>query len=99
MTDELNEQCLQLFDIWCERRSVIPLCCLMRVWPILNSARSSRLRFFDALRDLAQWHDEALSHEDRDIVLRLLASEGKDKRAEEVDTTVDRGFGEADYAT
>lgn len=30
---ELNEKCLVLFDAFCQRRSVIPLACLMHAWP------------------------------------------------------------------
>ncbi|MGP8431881.1 hypothetical protein ACT2FY_00630 [Paraburkholderia fungorum] len=36
-TDEverINSICLSLFDMWCENRSLVPLCYLMHCWPL-----------------------------------------------------------------
>ena len=72
LPDALHDLCLQLFDIWCEKRSVIPLAYLMHAWPTSNPDAQARGRLLCALRDLQMWHAEALSKEEHQMIGRLL---------------------------
>ncbi|SIT37342.1 conserved hypothetical protein [Paraburkholderia ribeironis] len=54
--EHINVMCLQLFDRWCEARSVVPLRHLLRGWPLMNSDPESLRRLGTALRDLRREH-------------------------------------------
>ncbi|WP_308422863.1 hypothetical protein [Paraburkholderia caffeinilytica] len=47
---------MQLFDVWCESRSVVPLTYLLKGWPLTNSDPEAIRRLGNALRDLRRHH-------------------------------------------
>jgi len=75
--DDINHMCLQLFDGWCERRSVVPLAYLMHVWPLLNSGRLLRGRLQATLMELQRFHPELLTQTDHLRIRRVLSIEEK----------------------
>lgn len=50
--EHVNAICSRLFDLWCEKRSVIPLTYLLQGWPLMNSDPAALRRLGNALRDL-----------------------------------------------
>lgn len=77
--DELQQLCLQLFDSWCERRSVVPLAYLLHGWPILDAEARGRTRLHGALRHLQTCHAETLSADDHQLIGRVLAHHMEDR--------------------
>ncbi|SIT37356.1 conserved hypothetical protein [Paraburkholderia ribeironis] len=57
----LNTACERLFEIWCERRSVIPLSYLLHCWPLPDKGYASVKRLSEGLRELGQANPDALS--------------------------------------
>ncbi|MFM0207105.1 hypothetical protein PQQ96_06815 [Paraburkholderia sediminicola] len=50
--EHINAVCMHLFDLWCESRSVVPLACLLKGWPLTNSDPDAIRCLGNALRDL-----------------------------------------------
>jgi len=69
---EVDEICLQLFDSWCEQRSVLPLAYLMHVWPVVGSTKGSSERLSSSLGELATYHPEALTSHELGLITRLI---------------------------
>ncbi|RDK00994.1 hypothetical protein [Paraburkholderia lacunae] len=57
----INSICLNLFDTWCENRSVTPLGYLLHCWPLLDSGPRAIRRLGDTLRELRKSHPETLN--------------------------------------
>jgi hypothetical protein len=72
--DEINRLCTHLFDIWCERRSVIPLAFLMHAWPILKTATLARTHLLNTLQELRQLHPDSLTEEDHQVIEQVLST-------------------------
>jgi hypothetical protein len=72
--DEIDRLCVHLFDIWCERRSVIPLAFLMHAWPILKTAPLARTHLLNTLQELRRLHPDSLTEEDHQIIEQVLST-------------------------
>ncbi|CAG4887936.1 hypothetical protein LMG31841_00548 [Paraburkholderia saeva] len=70
---DLHALCLYLFDVWCERRNVIPLAYLMHNWPMVSATAETRTRLVKAFRDLQKWHADALFPAEHQMISRVLA--------------------------
>lgn len=70
---DLHALCLYLFDVWCERRNVIPLAYLMHSWPMVSATAETRTRLVKAFRDLQKWHADALLPAEHQMISRVLA--------------------------
>jgi hypothetical protein len=75
MREEIDRLCIQLFDNWCERRSVVPLAYLMHAWPVLKAALRARTNLLNTLRELRQFHPDLLSESDHQIIEQVFAIE------------------------
>jgi hypothetical protein len=69
---EMNDLCLQLFDRWCEARSVIALSYLMTAWPIAVPEPPSARHLCDVLRNLMTAHSDCLETDERQIAEKLI---------------------------
>ncbi|CAG9274846.1 hypothetical protein [Paraburkholderia unamae] len=54
--EELNALCTQLFDSFCEHRSVLPLAYLMHAWPLVEGSEHGLRTLRQSLLDLDRWH-------------------------------------------
>jgi hypothetical protein len=72
VTVEMNNLCLQLFDRWCETRSVIPFAYLMKAWPIAVPDPPSMMHLSDVLRNLTAAHSDCLETDERQIAEKLI---------------------------
>jgi hypothetical protein len=54
--EEITALCMQLFDSFCERRSVLPLAYLMHAWPLTEANEKGFRMLRQSLRDLSLWH-------------------------------------------
>jgi hypothetical protein len=70
---DLHALCLYLFDVWCERRNVIPLAYLMHNWPMVSAGAGARSRLIKAFRDLQKWHADASLPTEHQMISRVLA--------------------------
>ncbi|TDN63544.1 hypothetical protein B0G77_7215 [Paraburkholderia sp. BL10I2N1] len=59
--EHINTMCSRLFDLWCERRSIMPLTFLLRGWPLVSSDPEPLRRLGNAIRDLRRQHLHELS--------------------------------------
>jgi hypothetical protein len=50
--DDINAECSELFDVWCERRAARPLRHLLRAWPLTNGPTDDWGDLHEALRAL-----------------------------------------------
>ncbi|MFT0172208.1 hypothetical protein ACLKMY_24910 [Paraburkholderia mimosarum] len=71
--EDIDRLCIQLFDNWCERRSVLPLAWLMHAWPILKAAPLAMTRLLNSLHELREFHPDALGEEDHQVIEQVLA--------------------------
>jgi hypothetical protein len=71
--ENIDRLCALLFDSWCERRSVIPLAYLMHAWPILKAAPLAMTRLLNTLRELRQFHPDALSEDEHQVIEQVFA--------------------------
>jgi hypothetical protein len=72
VASEMNDLCLQLFDRWCEARSVVPLSYLMAAWPIAVPEPPSARHLSDVLRSLMSAHSDCLETDERQIAEKLI---------------------------
>jgi hypothetical protein len=56
VVEQVNSICLQLFDTWCETRSVTPLAYLMHCWPMIDSTPTAIRRLGETLHNLRRYH-------------------------------------------
>jgi hypothetical protein len=68
LTAQIDRGCLSLFELWCERRSVIELAYLMHGWPMSTPAPSRVARLSSSLRELMSSYPESFDVEDRHMV-------------------------------
>ena len=68
LTAQIDQGCLALFDLWCERRSVIKLAYLMHGWPMSAPAPSRIASLSSSLRELMRSYPETFDVEDRHMV-------------------------------
>lgn len=72
----IEDLCIQLFDLFCERRRVIPLTFLMRCWPIAGDALYRVSRLADTMNELITSCGDQLSGDECGViqdVLRLIS--------------------------
>jgi hypothetical protein len=65
---EVEQICGTLFERWCDRRSVIPLACLMRNWPIVSCSPPRIRQLSSSLRQLADSDHDSLDTDDRRLI-------------------------------
>jgi hypothetical protein len=70
----IDELCTSLFDLWCERRSLIPLAYLMHSWPILTVDPFVFKRLSDTLNELVKFHRDALTGLECKLACELLVT-------------------------
>lgn len=75
--DDVDNCCALLFERWCERRCVVPLAYLMRVWPMADPGSHQAQRLLGALRDLLRFNAEMLDANDRRLIRHALAAAGE----------------------
>ncbi|ABE33364.1 hypothetical protein Bxe_B2629 [Paraburkholderia xenovorans LB400] len=68
----VDDCCLTLFDAWCERRAVIPLCYLLNVWPIVSASGSAICRLYAILDEILSNEAEGLMDRERKIINTIL---------------------------
>lgn len=68
----VDDCCLTLFDEWCERRAVLPLCYLMNAWPIVSVSGSAICRLYAILDELLSNEAAGLLDNERRIINRIL---------------------------
>jgi hypothetical protein len=68
-TDRL---CIQFFDKWCERRSVLPLAYLKYAWPILKAAPLAMVRLLNTLQEVRRFRPDSLSEDDHQVIAQVL---------------------------
>ncbi|WP_342310458.1 hypothetical protein [Burkholderia pyrrocinia] len=76
LAESVNSMCLDLFDRWCEARSVIPLAYLMHTWPIVTPTLPTMARLSRTLRELVIYHQHTLEHDDRLIIEGVISIVG-----------------------
>ena len=69
---EMNDLCLQLFDRWCEARSVVALSYLMTAWPIAVPEPPSARHLSDVLRNLMSAHADCLENDERQLAEKVI---------------------------
>jgi hypothetical protein len=69
---EIKDTCLMLFDLWCERRGVIPLAYLMHCWPMPKPSVAVLTRLSASLADLARYHHDILGRDEQLAVRRVI---------------------------
>jgi hypothetical protein len=67
--------CLTLFDRWCHQRNVLALTYLMHGWPLTRNDPSLVRRLLRSLRELGEFHHEALLSEEAALIGSLFDSE------------------------
>jgi hypothetical protein len=60
VVEQVNSLCLQLFDTWCESRSVTALAYLMHCWPLIESTPAALRRLGETMCDLRRYHADQL---------------------------------------
>src|SRR5690349_8098060 len=60
VVEQVNSLCLQLFDTWCESRSVTALAYLMHCWPLIESTPAALRRLGETMCDLRRYHPDQL---------------------------------------
>ncbi|ASL47793.1 hypothetical protein bAD24_III10380 [Burkholderia sp. AD24] len=70
----IDELCTSLFDLWCERRSLIPLAFLMHSWPILAVDPFVFRRLSDTLDELVKFHRDSLTGIECKLACEVLAT-------------------------
>ena len=60
VVEQVNSLCLQLFDAWCETRSVTALAYLMHCWPLIDSTPMALRRLGETMGDLRRYHADQL---------------------------------------
>jgi hypothetical protein len=68
LTAQIDRSCFALFDLWCERRSVVKLAYLMHGWPMSALAPSRVASLSSSLRKLMRSYPEIFDVEDRHMV-------------------------------
>lgn len=68
----IDDLCIQLFDLFCERRRVIPLAFLMRCWPIAGDALYRVSRLADTMDELITSCGDQLSGDEYGVILDVL---------------------------
>ncbi len=71
-TSSIDDLCNELFDRWCESRSLVPLSYLLYAWPIVAVTPLKAERLIDALRDLTQFHRESLGVHDLKTISEVM---------------------------
>ena len=71
LTAQIDQGCLALFDLWCEKRSVIKLAYLMHGWPMSAPVPSRVANLSSSLRELMRSYPEAFDVEDRHMVAEV----------------------------
>lgn len=69
---EIEDLCILLFNLWCERRSVIPLAYLMHSWPAPTLTSHFVRRLSETLGDLVTFHHDTLAIDERKLIFELL---------------------------
>jgi hypothetical protein len=72
LTAQIDQGCLALFDLWCERRSVIKLAYLMHGWPMSAPVPSRVASLSSSLRELMRSYPEIFDVEDRHMVANIV---------------------------
>ena len=70
----VEDVCWRLFDDWCERRAVVPLCYLMCAWPLAYRSRDQLIRLYCAMSELLKSEYENLLKHER-MALELILNE------------------------
>lgn len=65
--------CSRLFDDWCERRAVVPLCYLMSAWPLTYRSQDQLCRLYCAMRELLKNEYENLLEYERNALEQIVS--------------------------
>ncbi|NPT62256.1 hypothetical protein [Paraburkholderia elongata] len=71
--DEIESLCIHLFDIWCERRSVVPLTYLMQSWPMPTLSSLVVTRLVGGFQDLLRFHAASLAADETELLESVIA--------------------------
>ena len=71
--DEIGSLCIHLFDIWCERRSVVHLMYLMQSWPTPTLSSLVVTRLVSGFQDLLRFHAESLAVDETELLTSVIA--------------------------
>jgi hypothetical protein len=71
---ELNELCFELFESFCERRSVVALAYLMHGWPLTVQNAATGRRLLETLVELGRWHLSELVDSEKTLIDQIIAS-------------------------
>jgi hypothetical protein len=71
--DEIESLCIHLFDIWCERRSVVPLTYLMQSWPMPTLSSLVVTRLVGGFQDLLRFHAASLAAGETELLTTVIA--------------------------
>lgn len=74
MPKKLDELCLELFESFCERRSIVALAYLMHGWPLVVQNATTCRRLLDNLVELGRWHLSELVESEKILVDQIIAS-------------------------
>lgn len=67
-----DDHCLTLFDKWCERRAVLPLCYLLNAWPMTSASGSAINRLYALLDELLANECAGLRESERKTINMIL---------------------------
>jgi hypothetical protein len=72
-TERLDDLCQILFDRWCERRALVPLCYLLIAWPFAWGTAADLHRLSDALGELLRDNKNDLSSYELSVIRRIMS--------------------------
>jgi len=68
----LERECAELFNRWCERRALTPLCYLLHAWPLTYRSRQQMARLYCTLRELEKSEANDLPGRERSKLTQLI---------------------------
>ena len=72
--EALNALCTQLFESFCEHRSVLPLAYLMHVWPLVEDSEEGLCMLRQGLLDLQQWHADEIDATENLLISQIVST-------------------------
>lgn len=68
----LESGCKDLFNRWCERRALTPLCYLLHAWPLTGRSRRQMALLYRTLRELQKSEARGLPGRERSKLAQLI---------------------------
>jgi len=80
LEEHVDAVCTQLFELFCERRRIVPMAYLMHGWPLPQHTVSWVARLVDVLDELMQGHCAQLEGDERTLISVLLEAARREIR-------------------